>query len=94
MFAIYQYIQLIYPVSFAGARFLKLLFELGDWAAQKFGASFPYGTLIINFSGSFLLGLFMTLATERLIVKLEPGISIRQRLSVTIRMDKEPFFGH
>jgi fluoride exporter len=38
---------------------------LGDWAAQKWGAAFPLGTLIINLSGSFILGLFLTLATER-----------------------------
>src|ERR1700709_1800390 len=33
---------------------------LAQWAAQQFGASFPYGTLIINISGSFLLGLVYT----------------------------------
>jgi CrcB protein len=38
---------------------------LGAWAAQKWGSSFPFGTLIINVSGSLLLGFFMTLATER-----------------------------
>lgn len=38
---------------------------LGDWAAQKWGTAFPYGTMIINVTGSLLLGLFMTLATER-----------------------------
>lgn len=38
---------------------------LGDWAAQKWGAGFPTGTLIINLTGSLLLGFFMTLATER-----------------------------
>ena len=38
---------------------------LGTWAAQKWGSSFPFGTLIINVSGSLLLGFFMTLATER-----------------------------
>ena len=38
---------------------------LGDWIAQRWGASFPFGTLIINVTGSLLLGLFMTLATER-----------------------------
>jgi fluoride exporter len=41
---------------------------LGDWAAQRWGASFPYGTLLINLSGSLLLGFFMTLATERFLV--------------------------
>jgi len=41
---------------------------LSTWAAQKWGVSFPYGTLLINLSGSFILGLFMTLATERLLL--------------------------
>ncbi len=41
---------------------------IGDWAAQKFGTSFPYGTLIINLTGSFILGLFMTLISDRLFV--------------------------
>ena len=34
---------------------------LAQWAAQHFGASFPYGTLIINITGSFLLGLVYTI---------------------------------
>lgn len=38
---------------------------LGVWAAQRWGTAFPWGTLIINLSGSFLLGLFMTLVTGR-----------------------------
>lgn len=38
---------------------------LGVWAARRWGTAFPWGTLIINLSGSFLLGLFMTLVTGR-----------------------------
>ena len=34
-------------------------YALGLWAAQKWGASFPYGTLLINVTGSFVLGLFL-----------------------------------
>jgi len=41
---------------------------LSDWAAQKWGATYPIGTLIINISGSLLLGFFMTLATERFMI--------------------------
>lgn len=41
---------------------------LSDWAAQKWGPTFPYGTLIINITGSLLLGLFLTLSTERFLV--------------------------
>ncbi len=34
---------------------------LGGWVAEKLGAHFPYATFLINVSGSFVLGLFMTL---------------------------------
>lgn len=43
-------------------------YALGNWAAQKWGASFPYGTLIINLSGSFVLGLFLAVAAGRLAI--------------------------
>jgi CrcB protein len=43
-------------------------FWIADWVAQKWGTSFPYGTVLINLSGSFLIGLFLTLATERFLV--------------------------
>lgn len=46
-------------------------YALGLWAASRFGAGFPYGTLIVNVSGSFLLGLVITLATERLTLSSE-----------------------
>ena len=41
---------------------------VSTWAAEKFGTDFPYGTLIVNVVGCFIIGAFMTLATERLIV--------------------------
>lgn len=41
---------------------------LSGWAAEKFGAAFPYGTLLINLTGSFVLGLFVTLITDRFLV--------------------------
>lgn len=41
---------------------------LGGWAAQRFGTSFPYGNLIINLSGSFIMGFFMVLITDRFLV--------------------------
>lgn len=37
------------------------------WAAARFGTSFPYGTLIANVVGCFIIGLFMTIVTERFI---------------------------
>ena len=48
-----------------------LRYWLGDWTAQRFGTAFPYGNLIINLTGSFILGLFMALVTDRFLVSPE-----------------------
>jgi len=40
-------------------------FALGTWIGQRWGRSFPLGTFVINVSGSFLIGLLMTLMAER-----------------------------
>jgi CrcB protein len=48
-----------------------LRYWLGDWAAQRFGTAFPYGNLMINLTGSFILGLFMALVTDRFLVSPE-----------------------
>jgi fluoride ion exporter CrcB/FEX len=39
---------------------------VGTAIMTKLGARFPAGTLFINISGSFLIGVLMTLLTERL----------------------------
>ena len=44
----------------ANARFL-----IANWAAERLGPFFPYGTLIINFSGSLVLGFFMAFLQDR-----------------------------
>lgn len=41
---------------------------VGIWAAQKWGTAFPSGTLLINLSGSFVLGFFLAAATDRFLV--------------------------
>ena len=40
-------------------------YALAVWIGQAWGRAFPLGTFIINVSGSFLIGLLMTLFTER-----------------------------
>ena len=39
---------------------------VGSAITARTGARFPLGTVVINITGSFLIGLFMTLLTERL----------------------------
>jgi CrcB protein len=47
----------------ANARYL-----IGGWISDRFGTSFPLGTLLINVTGSFVIGLFLVLIGERLVV--------------------------
>jgi CrcB protein len=47
----------------ANARYL-----VGSWIAARYGVSFPYGTLVINVSGSFILGFLLVLISERILV--------------------------
>jgi CrcB protein len=44
----------------ANARYL-----VGHWVAERYGPSFPHGTLVINVSGSLAIGFFLVLITER-----------------------------
>lgn len=56
-----------YMVVLAGAGFGGLArYMLGTWIMAKYGGRFPLGTFLINVSGAFLIGLTMTLLTERL----------------------------
>jgi CrcB protein len=40
-------------------------FWLGSYIGTKMGTRFPYGTFVINISGSFLIGLILTFLSER-----------------------------
>jgi CrcB protein len=46
----------------------NLRYWVGDWAVQKWGAAFPYGTLLVNVTGSLVIGFLMTLIAERLVL--------------------------
>jgi fluoride exporter len=56
-----------YLVVLAGAGLGGLArYVAGTWVMAKYGGRFPLGTFVINVSGSFLIGVLMTLLTERL----------------------------
>jgi CrcB protein len=50
----------------ANARYL-----VGTWAGNRWGAFFPFGTLIVNVTGSLLLGFLVGLATDRVMMSPE-----------------------
>ncbi len=58
-----------------GANFRYLL---GGWISDRWGTSFPVGTFVINVTGSFVIGIVLTLVTERLAAPtwVRPAIAI------------------
>ncbi|WP_018704200.1 fluoride efflux transporter CrcB [Anaeromusa acidaminophila] len=57
-------------IAFGGGMGAVTRYLVTIWAAERFGSAFPYGTLLVNVAGSFIIGLFMTLFLERL--ELDP----------------------
>ena len=43
----------------------NLRFIVVNWAADRWGAEFPYGTFIINVSGAFVIGVFLAFMGTR-----------------------------
>jgi CrcB protein len=55
-----------YIIIFAGGGVgASSRYALATWIGQKWGRSFPLGTFVIKVSGSFVIGLLMTLMAER-----------------------------
>jgi CrcB protein len=65
-------------ISVAAVIGANLRYLISRLAAQEFGSAFPYGTLVINIVGSFIVGFFVIWTTER--VLLDP----RWRLMVAV----------
>jgi len=53
--------QLYFLIAFGGALGSALRFFLSGAVANHFGETFPWGTLIINVSGSFVIGFIASL---------------------------------
>lgn len=63
----YQFLYIsIGAIIGANARYL-----IGLWAAERLGANFPYGTLLVNVSGCFIIGLFYGLGETRVTITPE-----------------------
>jgi CrcB protein len=65
-------------VAAGGALGAMLRYCVGSSALERVAAPFPTATLVINVTGSFLLGLFLTLAAERV------QFSLHLRLAFTV----------
>jgi len=58
-------------VALGGAIGSVARYGLSALAAQLFGATFPWGTLLVNLSGSFLIALVMHVALSGTAISLE-----------------------
>lgn len=69
--------QLLYIGIFGGLGCMTR-FLASDWTNQLVGRGLPYGTLLVNVAGSFLLGFLMTfgLRTTLLSPELRIGLSV------------------
>ncbi len=57
-----------FAVAVGGALGACSRYFVSLWVASRLGADFPYGTLLVNVVGCFIIGAFLTLTTERIIV--------------------------
>jgi CrcB protein len=65
-------------VALGGALGAMLRFYLGGSVLARTAAPFPTATFVINITGSFIIGFFLTLVTER--IPLSPHL----RLAVAV----------
>jgi CrcB protein len=55
----------ILAVAAGGATGSVMRYLVGIWSGKLFGTNFPWGTLIINVTGSFLIGAFVGLFASK-----------------------------
>ena len=55
----------VLAVGVGGIIGANLRWKFGEWAVDQWATPFPWGTLVINLTGSFVLGLYLTLVTGR-----------------------------
>ena len=55
----------IFWVGVGGFLGANARYWIGGWIQERWGSAFPWSTFVINITGSFVLGLFVTLVSER-----------------------------
>src|SRR5689334_24694403 len=55
-------------IALGGAAGAVSRFVLDQFVTDRLGGEFPFGTLVINVSGSFVIGLLFALAVERAVL--------------------------
>jgi CrcB protein len=65
-------------IAIGGAAGAVARYLVDGWVSQRTGGSFPLGTLVVNLSGTFLLGLLAALAIERSVLPsiIRPALTI------------------
>ena len=53
------------PISCGAVLGANARYFVGFWAAARWPGAFPWGTLLINVTGSLVIGFYLTLVTER-----------------------------
>jgi CrcB protein len=61
-------------IATGGALGSCLRYEVGRFVTARLGVGFPWGTLLVNVTGSFLLGVFLTVALER--ARVDPRVRL------------------
>lgn len=63
-------------ISVGGALGANARYLMETWATTQWGTHFPVATLLVNVSGSFVLGVYLTLVTERFIGHEAPRLFV------------------
>jgi CrcB protein len=64
------YVTTMLVIALGAAIGANLRYVLSLWAAQQWGTTFPYGTLLINVIGSMAIGFILVLGTTRITMSM------------------------
>jgi CrcB protein len=63
-------------IGFGGMLGANARYMLTNWIAAHWGVTFPYGTLVVNISGSFLLCFLLAVFGDRLLPSLRLVLAV------------------